>query len=160
LKMGCFSYKCKSCDNPIWSDSFNGHQCVGFYLLNGKVIEEVRGEYNSYGGTFEKPSWSSDEWGRMVDVHYNDDNTSGFAFFHEACYNSELPTTKSADDPFQGWLDFGDCKDTGTHSDTHDSETGWEIEECDECGDRDVHYDGLCHECYNRLEEEDEDEES
>jgi len=50
--MGCFSYLCKECGKGILSNSFRGEQVKLFYLKDGKVIEEMEGEYDSYGRVF------------------------------------------------------------------------------------------------------------
>ncbi len=60
--MGCFSYICKESDKAILSDSFSG-DLVRLYLLeNGKVIEEMRGQYNSYGAVFTPDLKDSIDW--------------------------------------------------------------------------------------------------
>lgn len=50
--MGCFSFMCKECDTSIRSDSFNGELVKLFLLKDGKVIQEMEGEYDSYGCVF------------------------------------------------------------------------------------------------------------
>lgn len=50
--MGCFSYLCKECGKGIMSNSFRGEMVKLFYLKDGTVVEEMEGEYNSYGSVF------------------------------------------------------------------------------------------------------------
>jgi hypothetical protein len=50
--MGCFSYLCKECGKEILSNSFRGEQVKLFYLQDGKVVEQMEGEYDSYGCVF------------------------------------------------------------------------------------------------------------
>lgn len=50
--MGCFSYLCKECGKGILSNSFKGEMVKLFYIKDGKVIEMMEGEYDSYGRVF------------------------------------------------------------------------------------------------------------
>lgn len=50
--MGCFSFICKECGKAILSNSFAGEDCKLFLLKEGKVIQTMEGEYDSYGRTF------------------------------------------------------------------------------------------------------------
>ena len=52
--MGCFSFKCKESNKPVASSSFDGDTVRMFLLKQGKVIEEMRGQYDSYGRCFDK----------------------------------------------------------------------------------------------------------
>lgn len=50
--MGCFSYICPKCKNPIFSDKYGN--CIGEevylgLLIDGKIVEEMFGKYDSYG---------------------------------------------------------------------------------------------------------------
>ena len=47
--MGCFSFVCKESGLPVASDSFSGDAVRMYLLENGKVREEMRGHYDSYG---------------------------------------------------------------------------------------------------------------
>lgn len=111
--MGCFSYLCKKSGKPITSTSFSGDACRMYLLKDGKVIEEMRGTYDSYGRVFKTPNhdgetagdsheWKMD-WGDAVDLHFNPDNNSGFAVVLEEYFDGTIPTTISEDDPNQGW---------------------------------------------------------
>lgn len=50
--MGCFSFKCKECDAGVNSSSFEGEMVKLFLLKNGKIIQQMEGEYDSYGQVF------------------------------------------------------------------------------------------------------------
>ena len=118
--MGCFSWLCSKCGKGIESSSFEGHQCRLYYLKDGKVIEQLKGEYNSYGGVFipgtqdpdvkhklRKSQHFKTDWGIICDdVTYDDKPTnSGIAALHEECYSGEesIPLEASLHDPNQGW---------------------------------------------------------
>ena len=104
--MGCFSYMCKECGKPVNSDSFTGEECRIYRLENGQVMQEMRGQYNSYGSVFDGDGLGTEWKGDIhenVDKHFNSDNTTGFAIVHERCFSGKVPTTISDDDPDQGW---------------------------------------------------------
>ena len=50
--MGCFSFICKESNKAVASSSFDGDAVRMYLLKNGKVIEEMRGHYDSYGRVF------------------------------------------------------------------------------------------------------------
>ena len=50
--MGCFSWICKECGKGIKSNSFSGEECKLFLLKDGKVIQKMEGQYDSYGRVF------------------------------------------------------------------------------------------------------------
>lgn len=116
--MGCFSYLCKKSGKPALSTSFDGSPCRIFLLLNGKVIEEMHGNYDSYGRVFGKDGkslkWSL-EWSDCVDLHFNDNEGDGFAIILDSEWDGEYPTTISEDDPNQGW---------GTYDEDEEGEDG------------------------------------
>jgi len=110
--MGCFSYMCQVCGNPIVSDSERGQKCILYLLKDGKVIEKMEGEYDSYGRVFdengESIEWDT-PWGEIVELHFNHKNNDGIAAFHYNCYKKFDhidPQTISDDDPEQGWGSF------------------------------------------------------
>ena len=39
--MGCFSFLCKECGEPILSNSFRGQQVKLFLLKNSEIIQEM-----------------------------------------------------------------------------------------------------------------------
>lgn len=99
--MGCFSYKCKECGKPINSDSITGEKVKLFYLKDGKVLESMEGNYDSYGRVFDK-KWKCEDWGDMIGVHFNRSKGDGISAVHTKCFTT-IPTTISEDDPDQGW---------------------------------------------------------
>jgi hypothetical protein len=121
--MGCFSYICKKSGEPILSTSFSGDAVYLFLLKDGKVIEEMYGNYDSYGRVFgteesknehldnESFGWEH-EWGSCIDLHFNDKNDDGFAAILAEFYDGVHPTTISEDDPNQGWGKHYDLMDS------------------------------------------------
>lgn len=119
--MGCFSFRCNECGGGIESSSFKGHKCRLYLLKKGKVIQEMRGEYDSYGGVFingtqnpevkhalrESQEWNVPkhkilEWGDVCDLMFSERIDTGIAGVHEKCFKT-IPKVKSARDPNQGW---------------------------------------------------------
>lgn len=114
--MGCFSFLCKKSGNPIASSSFDGDACRLFLLKDGKVIEEMQGHYDSYGRVFsgiKDPNdtsmtetssfkWKMD-WNDVCDLMFDKDKSNGIAAVLEKYWDGNIPTTRSADDPEQGW---------------------------------------------------------
>ena len=108
--MGCFSWKCQECGEAIQSSSFIGDHCKLFLLKEGKVIESMTGQYDSYGcvlkrGSDESVMWKMD-WSDICDLDFNENDGDGIAAFHTKCYKGIEPETQSEYDPDQGW---GDC---------------------------------------------------
>lgn len=106
--MGCFSFICKESGLPVASSSFNGDACRMYLLKDGKVIEEMRGHYDSYGRVF-KDSTCEDsfewnlEWGKVVDLMFTKNEGDGIAVILEKYFTGTIPTTRSESDPNQGW---------------------------------------------------------
>lgn len=113
--MGCFSYLCKVSGKPALSSSFSGTDVYLFLLKDGKVIEEMRGNYNSYGGVFKNElrkdvkhelhdsfKWKMD-WGDVCNLSFNSNASDGIAMVISECYKGVVPTTISDGDPDQGW---------------------------------------------------------
>ena len=102
--MGCFSYICQECDEPINSDSFDGDKVELFLLKGGKVLQHMSGRYDSYGRVFEAPDgWTAMDWFKIVDMHFDESNDSGIAAIHSIHWDGRSPTKISDDDPDQGW---------------------------------------------------------
>jgi hypothetical protein len=123
--MGCFSYMCKECDKPVLSTSFAGQDVWLFLLKDGKVVQQMDGEYDSYGRCFidgtQDPrvthglrlshQWTPvnndpddrENWHYVCDLHFNDNPADGMAAVHKKCWTGNVPTTQSEDDPDQGW---------------------------------------------------------
>ncbi len=111
--MGCFSFLCKECNKATLSDSFRGEQVRLYLLKDGKVIEELQGEYDSYGRIFNKDFTDSVKWkigwSAVCDLMFHPNKGHGIAAIHEKCYKEEKPITRSQDDPNQGWGDGDDA---------------------------------------------------
>jgi len=107
--MGCFSFMCKKCGQPINSSSFRGERASLFLLKDGIIIERMEGEYDSYGRVFDQEGTSiewSKEWSDVCDLMFNKDKGNGIAAFHTGCFDDVEPTERSEDDPDQGWGSF------------------------------------------------------
>lgn len=116
--MGCFSFKCTECGEAVNSDSFKGENVRLSLLENGKVIEEMQGQYDSYGRVFDKDgesiewnrAWTDgdekegDERANVCDLMFDDDRSNGIHAIHVKCItDTEKPKTRSHGDPEQGW---------------------------------------------------------
>ena len=87
----------------------------------------MHGNYDSYGRVFsdekdpedktmtDKTSfeWKLD-WGECCNLMFDPDKSNGIALIHADHWNEGMPypTTRSADDPNQGWGDGGDIGGT------------------------------------------------
>ena len=105
--MGCFSFLCKESGLPVASSSFDGDAVRMYLLKNGKVIEEMRGHYDSYGRVFtadkeDSFQWSL-EWGAVCDLMFTDNEGDGIAVVLERYFTGRIPTTRSESDREQGW---------------------------------------------------------
>jgi len=105
--MGCFSFKCKVSGKPIWSSCFDGDACRMFLLKDGKVIEEMHGHYDSYGRVLKEDKMESfyweTPWNEVCDLMFSGDKSNGIAVVLDKHWNNQIPTTRSEDDPEQGW---------------------------------------------------------
>ena len=105
--MGCFSFICKESGLPVASSSFDGDACRLYLLKNGKVIEEMRGHYDSYGRVFHADKEDSFEWKmdwyEVCDLMFDKDESNGIAVVLEKYFTGNIPTTRSEADPDQGW---------------------------------------------------------
>jgi hypothetical protein len=105
--MGCFSFICKESGLPVASSSFDGDAVRMYLLENGRVIEEMRGHYDSYGRVFHSDKEDSFEWkmewGKVVDLMFHKDESNGVAVILEQYFTGNIPTTRSESDPDQGW---------------------------------------------------------
>lgn len=107
--MGCFSFICKESGLPVASSSFDGDAVRMYLLKDGKVIEEMRGHYDSYGRVFkadknESFEWKT-EWNEVCDLIFTDNKGDGIAVILEKYFSGRIPTTQSDDDRNQGWGD-------------------------------------------------------
>ena len=108
--MGCFSFMCKESGLPVASSSFDGDACRLYLLKNGKVIEEMHGHYDSYGRVFKKNNdesfeWKMD-WDEACELMFDKDESNGIAVVLEKYFTGNIPTTRSEQDPDQGWGDM------------------------------------------------------
>ncbi len=106
--MGCFSFICKESGLPVASSSFDGDACRMYLLKDGKVIEEMRGHYDSYGRVFTDSTYEDSfewkmEWGEVCDLMFDKDESNGIAVILEKYFTGRIPTTRSEGDPDQGW---------------------------------------------------------
>lgn len=105
--MGCFSFLCKESGLPVASSSFDGDACRLYLLKDGKVLEEMRGHYDSYGRVFTADKQDSFhwkmKWGDVCGLMFDGNDGDGIAVVLEKYFNGTIPTTKSEDDPDQGW---------------------------------------------------------
>ena len=106
--MGCFSFLCKESGLPVASDSFSGDAVRMYLLKNGKLIEEMRGHYDSYGRVFkdstyeESFEWKTD-WNEVCDLMFTKNEGDGIAVVLEKYFTGTIPTTRSEGDRNQGW---------------------------------------------------------
>ena len=113
--MGCFSFLCKVSNEPILSTSFSGDAVHLFLLRDGKVIEHMHGNYDSYGRVFsdKKNSNSSCEWkmdwGNVCDLMFSSNKKDGIAAILSPYWKEgdPYPTEQSKGDPNQGWGKHG-----------------------------------------------------
>jgi len=115
--MGCFSFICTECGKPINSDSFSGENVRLSLLQDGKVIEEMQGQYDSYGRVFGKEKGPKDTsltentsidwkkpWGGVFDLMFSNKQNTGISAAHVKCIRPDYkPVKESKDDPNQGW---------------------------------------------------------
>ncbi len=105
--MGCFSFICKESGLPVASSSFDGDAVRMYLLKGGKVLEEMRGHYDSYGRVFtadkeDSFEWKMD-WNEVCDLMFTKNEGDGIAVILEKYFNGNIPTTRSEGDPNQGW---------------------------------------------------------
>ncbi len=105
--MGCFSFICKESGLPVASSSFDGDAVRMYLLKGGKVLEEMRGHYDSYGRVFtadkeDSFEWKMD-WHEVCDLMFTKNEGDGIAVILEKYFNGNIPTTRSEGDPNQGW---------------------------------------------------------
>ena len=105
--MGCFSFICKESGLPVASSSFNGDAVRMYLLKDGKVLEEMRGHYDSYGRVFtadkeDSFKWKMD-WHEVCNLMFTKNEGDGIAVILEKYFTGNIPTTRSESDPNQGW---------------------------------------------------------
>lgn len=96
--MGCFSYLCKHCGKGVLSSSFDGEE-VTLYLLNeGEVVEQMSGQYDSYGKVFTEGNKDSIQWTYKFDLSVLD-------HIEEDMFKKQLEKEKSLSGLYS-WLHF------------------------------------------------------
>ena len=138
--MGCFSYICPECNHPICSNSFSGEHCILMLVKEGKVLEWMQGQYDSYGRVFKVETeglgphgdeksyqWTAMDWSDIVDLHYNGCSESGISAYHSKCFDGDMVNvTVSDDDPEQGWEKYRfPSKGAHGHSTTIKTQPKW-----------------------------------
>lgn len=118
--MGCFSFICKKSGRAVSSSSFSGDAVHLFLLKNGKVIEHMYGNYDSYGRVFSDVKQKDDKsltdttsfkwkmnWHDVCNLMFSSDYSNGIAAILASHWKEgdPYPTTRSDDDPDQGWGD-------------------------------------------------------
>ncbi len=118
--MGCFSFLCSTCEEPLNSDSFSGEHCTLFLMEKGLILEWMQGQYDSYGRVFddarESVEWASRDWSMLgtkehsganvCDLMSSSDSESGLAAYHTECLEIGKHPIVSDHDPEQGWGDY------------------------------------------------------
>jgi hypothetical protein len=120
--MGCFSFMCQKSGEPVLSSSFSGDAVHLFLLKDGKVIEHMFGNYDSYGRVFKNEfrtdvshelhdsfEWEMN-WHRVCDLMFYKDKSNGIAAILSPYWKEgdPYPTERSKDDPNQGWGEHGE----------------------------------------------------
>jgi hypothetical protein len=130
--MGCFSFLCKNSGKPALSTSADGDIVHLFLLKDGEVVEMMYGNYDSYGRVFKRGKMDSFNWkmgwSDVCELMHNEDPRNGIAMVLDRHYTGRVPTTRSEDDPNQGWgenyeildqeREFPECK-CPTHTVIH-----------------------------------------
>ena len=109
--MGCFSFICKNSGKSAKSDSLSGDRVHLYLLKNGKVIESMHGNYDSYGRVFDSRGESMEwkmEWGDVCNLMFNDKKGDGIALVLDKHQNGTIPTTISEQCDSQGWGEITD----------------------------------------------------
>ncbi len=107
--MGEFSYMCKKCKTSIRASE----RCILFLIEDSKIIDIQNGVYSNAGyceehaGEDGMESWCM-SWSGVHSLMFRKDKHNGIGAYHESCWNGELPTIRSNDDPEQGWQDTRD----------------------------------------------------
>lgn len=104
--MGCFSFICQGCKTGVNSETFSGERVHLWLLKDGKPIEHMEGQYDSYGRVIDDDGndieWSM-PWHDVCELMHNVKKDDGIAAIHSACFDGNVPTVQSEGDPEQGW---------------------------------------------------------
>ena len=138
--MGCFSFLCSECGDPLRSNSYSGEFSILFLLEDGTIREWMQGEYDSYGRVFQSATtgmsvypgedpwgevsvsqeWESMDWGDVCKLMHSSNPKTGMAAYHIRCWHAHegnIPEV-SEHDPNQGWRDDGIVSDEYKHPKT------------------------------------------
>lgn len=99
--MGCFSFLCKECNEPVYHDWPTGDDVKLYLLEEGKVIESLEGMYTGYGATH-GADWQHG-WDECCRLMFDKSPKNGIAAVHKACCKGSVPTSQSESDPGQGF---------------------------------------------------------
>ena len=120
--MGCFSFICKKSNEAVLSTSFSGDAVHLFLLKDGKVMEHMFGNYDSYGRVFKKElrtdvqhelhdsfKWKMG-WSGACDLMFDKDKNNGICAILAPYWKEgdDYPTERSEGDPNQGWGEHGE----------------------------------------------------
>jgi len=120
--MGCFSFICKKSGEPVLSSSFSGDAVHLFLLKDGKVIEHMFGNYDSYGTVFKNDlrtdvnhelhdsfEWEMN-WNKVCNLMFDKNTNNGIAAILAPYWKEgdPYPTERSEGDPNQGWGEHGE----------------------------------------------------
>ena len=102
--MGCFSFICSVCGEAVRSNSQDGEHCTLYLLKKGKIIQQMTGQYDSYGNVY-GDSWDKD-WNDVVEMMFDGHHDTGICAVHTDCSKGHrvkfVPKAQSAPDPEQG----------------------------------------------------------
>ena len=104
--MGCFSFMCLESGEAVKSTCWEGDAVYLYLLRDGKVIEEMYGNYNSYGQVLDADGKSFEwdmPWGKVCDLMFSSNQGDGIAAIMERFHTGRIPTQRSEGDPDQGW---------------------------------------------------------
>jgi len=105
--MGCFSFICKNSGKTAMSDSLSGDRVHLYLLKDGKVLESMHGNYDSYGRVFDSRGESMEwkmPWIDVCKLMFNNNIGDGIALVLDSIHDSEnIPTTQSHQCGSQGW---------------------------------------------------------
>lgn len=104
--MGCFSFLCVNSGKAALSTSFDGSPCRLFLMREGEIVEQMHGNYDSYGKVFngegESFEWEM-PWSDVCSLMFSADCRSGIAMILDEHWDGNPPCFTSENDPNQGW---------------------------------------------------------
>lgn len=101
------------------SDSLSGDRVHLYLLKDGKVLESMHGNYDSYGRVFDSKGESMEwkmSWYDVCELIYSNSAGDGIALVLDKHQNGNIPTTQSEQCGSQGW---GRITDGAPHPDPH-----------------------------------------